>query len=164
MGTGAKRILGLIAAILLLGASLGSAEASLPGHTLISARDGSEAVMSGWQGTPTLLVFFSPICRYCRSELKELEKLARWPIGQGVRIVAVAPGGFSDRVLDAVVSKWELDRVEVFSDPGDALFKAFRVKKVPYTVYFDADGNRKDGFLGAASASELEEFLKEQQL
>jgi len=78
--------------------------------------------------------------------------------------VAVAPGGFSDRVLDAVVSKWDLNRVEVFSDPGDALFKSFRVKKVPYTVYFDAQGNRKDGFLGAANASELEEFLKEQQL
>jgi thiol-disulfide isomerase/thioredoxin len=159
-----KSILGFLAAIILLGACLGSAEASLPGNTLISARDGSEAVMSAWQGTPTLLVFFSPVCRYCRTELKELEKLARWPIGQGVRIVAVAPGGFSDRVLDAVVSKWELNRVEVYSDPGNALFKAFRVKKVPYTVYFDPDGSRKDGFLGAANASELEEFLKEQQL
>lgn len=160
MKTKTKNILALIAAILLLGAWLGSAEASLPGNTLVSARDGSESVMSGWQGTPTLLVFFSPVCRYCRTELKELEKLARWPIGQGIRIVAVAPGGFSDKVLDAVVSKWELNRVEVYSDPGNALFKAFRVKKVPYTVYFDADGSQKDAFLGAANATELEEFLQ----
>ncbi len=160
----AKELLGFFAIVLLLGACLGSAEASLPSNILVSARDGSEAAMSGWQGTPTLLVFFSPICPYCRTELKELEKLARWPIGQGVRIVAVAPGGFSDRVLDAVVSKWELNRVEVYSDPGDALFKSFRVKKVPYTVFFDAKGNQKDAFRGAANASEVEEFLKEQQI
>lgn len=160
MITKTRSILGLIAAILFLGACLGSAEASLPGNILVSARDGSESAMSAWEGTPTLLVFFSPICPHCRTELKEMEKLARWPIGQGLRIVAVAPGGFSDRVLDAVVSKWELNRVEVFSDPGDALFKSFRVKKVPYTVYFDAQGSRKDAFLGAANASELEEFLK----
>lgn len=160
----AKALLGFFAVVLLLGACLGSAEASLPSNILVSARDGSESALSGGQGAPTILVFFSPVCRYCRSELKELEKLARWPIGRGIRIVAVAPGGFSDTVLDAVVSKWELDRVEVYSDPGNALFKAFRVKKVPFTVLFDVDGNQKEAFLGAADASELEELIKANQI
>lgn len=92
-----------------------------------------------------------------------MEKLARWPIGQGIRIVAVTSEGFSQSVLRAVVSKWEkLQRVEVCGDPGNALFKGFRVKQVPFTVFFDAQGNRKDSFLGAASAAELEEFLKQQ--
>lgn len=164
MGTRTKSILGFLAAIFFLVACAGSGEASLPGNTLISARDGSEAALSGWEGTPTILVFFSPVCRCCRTELKELEKLARWPIGQRFRIVAVAPGGFSDEVLDAVVSKWELNRVEVYSDPGNGLFKSFRVKKVPYTVIFDEGGSQQEAFLGAARASDFEKILGELQL
>jgi cytochrome c-type biogenesis protein/peptide methionine sulfoxide reductase msrA/msrB len=148
--------------LLLLGAFAPSSEAALPSNPLVSAQDGSEIRMADLEGTPTILVFFSPLCPYCRTELKELEKLARWPIGQGTRIVAVTSGGFSGSVLRAVVTKWGLNRVEVFGDPGNALFRAFGVKKVPFTVYFDAQGNRKDSFLGAANAGELEEFLKQQ--
>ena len=159
-----KGSLALASLVLLLVALLGPAEASLPANTLVFARDGSESLVSGWQGTPTILVFFSPVCRYCRTELKELEKLSRWPVGKGFRIVAVAPGGFSDRVLDAVVSKWELNRVEVYSDPGSGLFKAFHVKKVPYTVVFDADGNQQEAFLGAATAADFEQIIKEHTL
>lgn len=153
-------LFGFLAVLWVIGSFAVSAEAALPSNSLVSARDGSEISLSSLQGTPTILVFFSPLCPYCRTELKELEKLARWPIGQGIRIVAVTSGGFSQSVLRAVVSKWELNRVEVCGDPGNALFKAFRVKQVPFTVYFDAQGNLRDSFLGAASASELEEFLK----
>jgi len=157
-------LFGFLAALLFLGSCVASAEAALPSGTLVSARDGAEISLSGLQGTPTILVFFSPLCPYCRTELKELEKLARWPIGQGIRIVAVTDGGFSGAVLRAVVSKWELNRVEVCGDPGNALFKSFRVKKVPYTVIFDAEGNQKEAFLGAANASELEELIRASQI
>ncbi len=153
---------GFLAVTLCFGFCAVPAEAAFPSSSLVSVRDGSEISLSSLQGTPTILVFFSPLCPHCRTELKELEKLARWPIGQGIRIVAVTSGGFSESVLRAVVSKWELSRVEVCGDPGNALFKGFRVKQVPFTVFFDAQGNRKDSFLGAASAAELEEFLKQQ--
>ena len=97
------------------------------------------------------------------SKLKELEKLSTWPAAEGLRIVAVAPGEWPARVLNAAAAKWGLKGPEIFRDPGNALFKAYRVKKVPYTVYLGADGNRKDVFLGAATAAELEAFLLEQR-
>lgn len=158
----AKYLLGLGAAILVfLGGTFPAA--ALPANTLVSTRDGLETVTVSWEGRPTLLVFFSPVCPYCRSELKELEKLSTWPAAEGLRIVAVAPGEWPAGVLNAAAVKWGLKGPEIFRDPGNALFKAYRVKKVPYTVYLGADGNRKDAFLGAATAAELEKFLLEQR-
>jgi len=158
-----KNFLGMAAAILVLLAGTLPAAASLPANTLVSTRDGLETATVSWEGRPTLLVFFSPVCPYCRSELKELEKLSTWPAAEGLRIVAVAPGEWPARVLNAVSAKWGLKGLEIFRDPGNALFKAYRVKKIPYTVYLGADGSRKDSFLGAATAAELEEFLLEQR-
>ncbi len=158
----AKTLATLLAAILVV-ACMGPAEA-LPSNTLVSVADGSELPMSGWVGKQTLLVFFSPLCPSCRTELKELEKFAGWPAGRNLRIVAVAPDGYSRKVMEKLVSLWGLKRIEVFNDPGNGLFKAFNVKKVPYTVLFGADGAQKESFLGAANASQVEEFLGEQPL
>ena len=156
----ARNLLGLAAAILVLLAGTLPAAANLPANTIVSTRDGLETATVSWEGRPTLLVFFSPACPYCRSELKELEKLSNWPVSEGLRIVAVAPGEWPARVLNAVSAKWGLKGLEIFRDPGNALFKAYRVKKIPYTVYLGADGNRKDAFMGAATAAQLEEFLQ----
>jgi thioredoxin-related protein len=76
---------------------------------------------------------------------------------EGANVVALAPGGYSAEVLERARSAWGVKNLPFYRDPGNTLFKRFKVGGVPHTVFFDNRGKKKKELKGYGG---LEAFRK----
>lgn len=77
---------------------------------------------------PTLVVFLRHLnCIYCRESLAELSRLREEIDEQGVSIAVVHMG--SEEEAEYLLSLFELNNIERFSDPDRRLYKSFGLER-----------------------------------
>ena len=161
----------LILAGVFLGVVLGSTGAgtkaaesagSLGGYVLQSLEDGAPLDTSSIKG-PTLVVFFTPNCPYCKTELRQLDALYASYTLKGWRIMGVAPGwkprDVYVKALTRALESWEVRNIPFYTDGEPGLFDAFQVRGVPTTVFFDRGGNAVKTFEGLVPEEEMRSAL-----
>ena len=104
-------------------------------------------------GKPTLVVFVSPTCPHCLTELPLAQHAAR---AADANVVAVFVVGQRENATD-VVKTTKFDG-PVLIDDG-TLRQRYDVKNVPYTLVLRADGRANDAFLGQQEQATLQDAI-----
>ena len=142
--------------LLLFGASLAwGAPKALPEVSLEPLGEGKALNTSSLVGKPTLLAFFTPTCPYCRDELVLLESLRSAYPPEKLAMLAVTPSGSPKTLSRTMLSRWKVTTIPGYQDPKNALFDAFEVEGVPFTVLTDRKGRVVRTFLGLMPKEEL---------
>lgn len=124
--------------------------------------DGQMYTLSEYQGTPTLLVFWSVDCYYCMIELPDLEK---YYDADGYEILAVN-ATFVDGEERARSSVEELGLTfpVLLLDEEEAFYSiatAYNLGGIPHNVYVDKDGVIAKVQIGAVPGQDSVNYLKE---
>lgn len=106
------------------------------------------------RGKPTLVVFASPVCRYCMAELPLAEKAAAAENGNLVAVFIV--GG---KKHAASIKKSKQMSAPFLVDEGGTLRDKYQIKGVPFTVVLGADGKARSAFRGEQDEDTLREAL-----
>lgn len=106
------------------------------------------------RGKPTLLVFASPTCGHCMSELPAAEKAAA---AEKANMVAVFIVG-NKQHASAVKKSKGLTSPVLVDDSGE-LRKKYDIKGVPYTVVLGPDGRAIESYRGAQGEEVLRDAL-----
>lgn len=106
------------------------------------------------RGKPTLVLFASPTCGHCMTELPAAEKAAA---AEGANMVAVFIVGGKKHAAAVKTSKQLTSPVLV--DEDGALRKKYEIKGVPYTIVLGPDGRAVEAYRGAQGEDVLREAL-----
>jgi hypothetical protein len=74
-------------------------------------------------------------------------------------VIALAPGGYSAEVLERARKAWGIRSIPFYRDPGNVLFKRFKVSGVPHTILFDGRGKMKEELKGYGGLERFREAL-----
>lgn len=99
--------------------------------------EGKTLTLPDYRGRPVLVHFFATWCEPCRPEMQALERLARRPEAQALRIVSISvnePGSRVRRFFEAMPVSFP-----VLLDDGRETAKAWGVDTLPTTYLLDAD-------------------------
>ena len=106
------------------------------------------------RGKPTLVLFASPTCGHCMTELPLAEKAAA---AEQANMVAVFIVGGKQHAAAVKKSKQLVSPVLV--DEDGALRSKYGIKGVPYTVVLGTDGRAIEAFRGAQGEDVLRDAL-----
>jgi thiol-disulfide isomerase/thioredoxin len=106
------------------------------------------------RGKPTLVLFASPTCGHCMTELPLAEKAAA---AEKANMVAVFIVGGKQHAASVKKSKSLVSPVLV--DEDGALRAKYGIKGVPYTIVLGPDGRAIEAFRGAQGEEVLREAL-----
>jgi thioredoxin-like negative regulator of GroEL len=152
----ATAVSALLLALVMVASAL--AAPGLKGYQWISLDKGARTGSDAFLGKPVLVSFFTPLCPYCREELRELEGLAPKYRGK-VNIVALAPETSSQAAVSAVLARWGIRTIPGYLDSGNRMYQAFRVDAVPFSALFDKEGKLIRSTVGLIPAEELKALL-----
>lgn len=79
---------------------------------------------------------------------------------EGANVVALAPGAYSAEILERARTSWGIRSIPFYRDPGNVLFKRFKVSGVPHTVLFDGKGHMKDELKGYGGVEPFRKALE----
>lgn len=113
------------------------------------------------KGKPFYLVFSTPTCPYCREELLALDSMRPQYPEEKIGIAVVFPSGSSREIIRSVLNdRWKIKTVKGYMDPKNELFEAFRIRGVPFSVLFDAEGKQVTTFEGFPGRGPIEEKFR----
>jgi peroxiredoxin len=99
--------------------------------------EGKIHALPDYRGQPVLVHFFATWCEPCRPEMQALDRLARRPEAQALRIISISvnePGSRVRRFFEAMPVGFP-----VLLDDGRETAKAWGVDTLPTTYLLDAD-------------------------
>ncbi|WP_029165657.1 TlpA family protein disulfide reductase [Aminiphilus circumscriptus] len=157
-----KSVLPLFLLLLLFTFPAGATEGQRLGGYELAALKGPEVLATDTLlGKPVLLVFFTPSCPYCKTELTELNHVAKEYEEKGALMLALAPGWTPHEPLEKTVESWEVTNIPVYTDGKPGFFDAFGVRGVPFSVIFDKEGNVARSYSGLVATEEIRKVLDE---
>jgi thiol-disulfide isomerase/thioredoxin len=157
-----KRALPLFLFLILFALPAGATERQRLGGYELAALKGPEVLSTDTLlGKPVLLVFFTPSCPYCKTELMELNHIAKDYEAKGALILALAPGWTPHEPLGQAIESWEVTNIPVYTDGKPGFFDAFGVRGVPFSVIFDKEGNVVRSYSGLVAVEEIRKVLDE---
>lgn len=117
---------------------------------LPSLFNSSEKVsLSDFKGKVLLLNFWTINCPYCKMELPILSK-TQANFSEDIKIISILYARYGD--IDEA-KRWirekNINNIVFLLDEEGRAFKEFNVIGVPYTVFFDRDGNKVTELRGA---------------
>jgi|GEM_PF-4759970 len=75
-----------------------------------------------------------------------------------IGIITIFPSGASRETLARIMNdRWKSKSIKGYIDPRNELFEAFRIRGVPFSVLFDAEGKQVASFEGFPGREPIEE-------
>ncbi|MDD9875839.1 MAG: TlpA disulfide reductase family protein [Magnetovibrio sp.] len=124
---------------------------------------GKDRRLADHMGRGVVLNFWATWCAPCVREMPQLDRLKALIAGNGVDVLTVS----EDRKGVPVVKKFyetnNLHDLEILVDPGGKLLRALKVRGLPTTVLFGADGREEGRVAGIAEwdSPEAVKFLRD---
>ncbi|MFT3973037.1 MAG: TlpA disulfide reductase family protein [Amaricoccus sp.] len=131
------------------GLVLASAPAPVP-DVGFTGGDGQETTLAASNGRVRLVNFWATWCVPCRTEMPELEALARDPPAD-VEVITIATGRNTPDGIDRFRDEQGITALPNALDPKGALARAMDVPGLPVTVILDRDGIEVGRLLGGAN-------------
>ena len=122
---------------------------------------GENLRLSDLKGHPVVVNFWFPSCPPCRAEMPDLEMAFQNHRKDGVEFVAVQLLGL-DTAQDGQDFIGEVGvNFAVGADEDDSIFRAYKIRSFPSTVFLDRDLRFVRMWAGPLSEGKLEEFVQE---
>ena len=118
--------------------SLGLSEVVLAADVILNDLQSKPANISAVTGKPSILFFWTTWCPYCRSELKELNRMRAQIEKDGVDIFAVNVGEEGAKVGD-FINKYALN-MRVLLDRDGRAAQNYAVRGVPTYIFINRYG------------------------
>ena len=125
------------------------AGSSLQGAPVLSTLDGTPIHLDRYLGRALLLNLWATWCAPCVAEMPSLQALraAHGPGGSGKLEVIAVNAGQSVNQVEGFLHELRL-RLPIVMDPQKLTFARWRVRVLPTTLLFDADGTLRATFVG----------------
>lgn len=122
--------------------------------------NGKERTLSEFKGKKVFLNFWATWCGYCKTEMKDIQKLYDESKDKNIVILAVDVGESKDKVKDFINNnKYTFT---VLLDKDQEITKAYGIQGFPTTLFIDEEGYVYSGIQGGMSIDIMrrELFLK----
>ncbi|WP_051542051.1 TlpA disulfide reductase family protein [Clostridium lundense] len=122
--------------------------------------NGKERTLSEFKGKKVFLNFWATWCGYCKTEMKDIQKLYDETKDKNIVILAVDVGESKDKVKDFIDNnKYTFT---VLLDKDQEITKAYGIQGFPTTLFIDEEGYVYSGIQGGMSIDTMrrELFLK----
>ena len=118
---------------------------------------GQTIILSGYQGKPVILRFWSTDCKYCRADTPIFNAYFDKYQAQGLKVIYISRNPDEQTVRDFVA---DLDiRFPVVIDKDGALAALYHVKIDPQTIVISPGQKIIAAILGGVSEAELQKLL-----
>jgi peroxiredoxin len=124
--------------VLMVILSLGFADTVLAGDIVLNDLESRRVDLSSLTGKPSILFFWTTWCPYCRTELRELNKLYPQMEKEGINVFAVDIGEAGDKVR-RFLKDYALDLRVLLDEEGRAA-ENYEIKGVPTYIFINKDG------------------------
>lgn len=148
------RKLHIIIALFML-ASVGQARDLDHDFSFVSL-DGRTIDFKSLAGAPLVMIVGAAWCPQCRAEAPHIQKAYEAYQGKGVVFIGVF-GNSKDEEIKEFIENYKL-AFPVGKDIG--IVKAFGVRAIPQTFFFDRNGRCIRRIIGAASYEEISEYVE----
>ncbi|HEY4243577.1 MAG TPA: TlpA disulfide reductase family protein [Kofleriaceae bacterium] len=145
-----------LALVLSLGACTKLPEGDIAASLTATSVSGVPFDPASLKGKPSIVLFVSPTCPYCRAELPMAESAAK---ATGATAVAVFVAGKKANA-QGVLTSAHFSSPALIDDTG-ALKQRYDITKVPYAIVLAADGHAVDQFHGQQDEATLRRALDE---
>jgi cytochrome c biogenesis protein CcmG/thiol:disulfide interchange protein DsbE len=150
----------VLAAALVAGCSSGggSNDRTAPAFDLEAlGRQGQRVTLAEHRGTPVVLNFWASWCAPCVKEMPLLERTHQ-QLGDQVQFLGV-DGNDSRRLATDLMATTKVTYPSGY-DPKDAVFREYRLRGRPTTVFIDAAGTIKGVHAGELKQADLHDLLR----
>jgi len=124
--------------VLMVILSLGFTDTVLAGDIVLNDLESRRVDLSSLTGKPSILFFWTTWCPYCRTELRELNKLYPQMEKEGINVFAVDIGEAGDKVR-RFLKDYALDLRVLLDEEGRAA-ENYGIKGVPTYIFINKDG------------------------
>lgn len=137
------------------------AGAPAPDFTL-KTLDGSEVGLSQFRGQPVLINFWASWCPPCRLEMPDLVRAYETHKAEGFVLLGVNLT-FQDSLPDvqAFVDEFNMTFPVLLDEAGEVTENLYRLRGLPLSVFVNRDGVIARVHIGAMTASQIEEYIRE---
>ena len=124
--------------------------------------NGNDVSLSDFKGKVVLLDIWATWCGPCRAELPYLKKLEEEMAGTDLVVIGVSTDVQKDyEKWKGMVERGEVVGIQLFSNGGEELRKAYQVNGIPRFIVFDREGKIAESSAPRPSNPELKELLNE---
>ena len=124
--------------------------------------NGNEVSLSDFKGKVVLLDIWATWCGPCRTQLPYLKKLEEEMEGTDLVVIGISTDVQKDYdKWKGMVERGEVVGIQLFSNGGEELRKAYQVKSIPRFIVFDREGKIAESSAPRPSNPELKELLNE---
>jgi cytochrome c biogenesis protein CcmG/thiol:disulfide interchange protein DsbE len=120
-------------------------------------RTGERVTLAEHRGKPVVLNFWASWCAPCVKEMPLLER-THHRLGDDVQFLGI-DGNDSRRLAVDLMAKTKVTYPSGY-DPKDAVFRQYRLRGRPTTVFIDADGTIKGIHAGELKEADLHDLLR----
>jgi cytochrome c biogenesis protein CcmG/thiol:disulfide interchange protein DsbE len=120
--------------------------------------EGDRVTLAEYAGTPVVLNFWASWCAPCVKEMPLLERVHR-RVGDAVQFVGI-DGNDSRRLARELMAETGVTYPSGY-DPGDGVYREYRLVGRPTTVFIGADGRIRGVHAGELRGDDLDRLLAE---
>lgn len=119
--------------------------------------NGKERTLSEFKGKKVFLNFWATWCGYCKTEMKDIQKLYDETKDKNIVILAVDVGESNDKVKEFIDSnKYTFT---VLLDKDQEITKAYGIQGFPTTLFIDEEGYVYSGIQGGMTLDTMKKEL-----
>ncbi|WP_287030922.1 TlpA family protein disulfide reductase [Pseudomonas sp. UBA6310] len=144
MGTQLRRVMGLLACLLLSGC----------GENLGLDQHGQKVTAGSLEGQWLVINYWAEWCGPCRTEIPQLNQLSEQLASEGGKVIGVNFDGLQDEALSKAASDMGIRFVVLARDPAER-FALPRSEALPATFIVDPQGKLRERLLGEQTAEGL---------
>ena len=124
--------------------------------------NGQEISLAAFRGKVVMLNFWASWCSPCLRELPSINRLQARLGGDQFTVVALNVDRGGKSVAERYTRRLKLDKLALYIDQSNNAAKSMKLKNMPTTIIFDAEGREVGRLVGAAEwdTEEAINFLK----
>jgi len=112
--------------------------------------NGQEISLAAFRGKVVMLNFWASWCSPCLRELPSINRLQARLGGDQFTVVALNVDREGKSVAERYTRRLKLDKLALYIDQSNNAAKSMKLKNMPTTIIFDAEGREVGRLVGAA--------------